>query len=435
MILVNNAGERTVPAMSDIFISYSRNDRSKAETLARALAEVGWSVWWDRNIPAGKDFAKVIEAALKGSKVAIVLWSEHSLGSRWVLTEADAAADRGILVPILIERNLEVPFAFRRIQAADLSEWDGDIEAPSFRSLVADIKDRIGTHAPQVETPEPENHPVLVPDPVDEERPPQPPRGSWSLGPRARPTLVVAAVFGINLVETKIESIVRDRFGWGVDLGNQLAAAFRGLERNLSFESHDVTNWFAVYGYSVAYFFVLPAIGLAVGVLLWRREDVHAYRILCLSIAADYLISLGFFLFFPVPERWSYADSGAILLSDRWSSQLIELVRPISAMDNCFPSTHVSLTVVLILVSYMAGLRLRHTFCALGTSVAISTFVLGIHWLPDIVAGVAVGVLSVSLARSLEARRNRAASGTVPAGGAGAASRLRRARVGALAHS
>jgi membrane-associated phospholipid phosphatase len=420
--------------MSDIFISYSRNDRSKAETLARALAEVGWSVWWDRNIPAGKDFAKVIEAALEDSKVAIVLWSEHSVGSRWVLTEADAAADRGILMPILIERNVEVPFAFRRIQAADLSEWDGNIEAPSFRSLVADITDRIGTHAPQVQTTEPENHPVPVPAPVDE-RPSPRPRRSWSLGPRARPTLVVAAVFGINLIETKIESIVRDRFGWGVDLGNQLAAAFRGLEGNLSFESHDVTNWLAVYGYSVAYFFVLPALGLAVAVVLWRREDVQAYRILCLSIAADYLISLGFFLFFPVPERWSYADSGAILLSDRWSSQLIELVRPISAMDNCFPSTHVSLTIVLILVSYMAGLRFRHTICALGTSVAISTFVLGIHWLPDIVAGVAVGVLSVSLARSVESRRNRAASGAVPAGGAGTTSRPRRARVGALAHS
>jgi hypothetical protein len=186
------------------------------------------------------------------------------------------------------------------------------------------------------------------------------------VGPRARPTLVVAAVFGINYVETMIESIVRDRLGWGVDLGNQLAAAFRGLEGNLSFESHDVTNWLAVYGYSVAYFFVLPAIGLAAAVVLWRREDVHAYRILCLSIAADYLISLGFFLFFPVPERWSYADSGAILLSDRWSSRLIELVRPISAMDNCFPSTHVSLTVVLILVGYLSGLRWRHTICALG---------------------------------------------------------------------
>src|SRR5574342_290139 len=311
--------------MSDIFISYSRNDRSKAEKIAHALGALGWSVWWDRNIPAGKDFAKVIEAALKASKVALVLWSEHSVASRWVLTEADAAADRGILVPILIERNVEVPFAHRRIQAADLVNWDGDLHAPAFRRLVADITERIGPSPSDAEAPpapgptgendeadayamrtmESEKYPLPVVMTV-EEGTTQPPPRSWLLGTRAGATWVLAAVFAVNYFETKIETVVRDRLGWGVDLGNHLAAAFQALEGNLSFESHDVTNWLAVYGYSVAYFFVLPVIGLAVAAALWRREDICAYRILCLSIAADYLLGFGFFLFFPVPERWAY---------------------------------------------------------------------------------------------------------------------------------
>jgi hypothetical protein len=34
--------------MSDIFISYASEDRSKAEPLAKALEEQGWSVFWDR---------------------------------------------------------------------------------------------------------------------------------------------------------------------------------------------------------------------------------------------------------------------------------------------------------------------------------------------------------------------------------------------------
>ena len=126
---------------------------------------------------------------------------------------------------------------------------------------------------------------------------------------------------------------------------------------------------------------------------------MHGYRVLCLSIAADYLLSVGFFLFFPVPERWAYPDSGAMLLSDRWSSSLIDLMRPISGLDNCFPSTHVSFTVVIILVGYLFRVRMRHTVLALGTTTILSTFVLGIHWLPDIVAGVAIACLSVALAR------------------------------------
>ncbi len=48
--------------MSDIFISYARPDRPMAELIARALEAQGWSVWWDRVIPAGKTFDEVIRA-------------------------------------------------------------------------------------------------------------------------------------------------------------------------------------------------------------------------------------------------------------------------------------------------------------------------------------------------------------------------------------
>ena len=46
--------------MSDIFISYARADRPRAEAIAKALEEHGWSVWWDWNIPGGEAFRQVI---------------------------------------------------------------------------------------------------------------------------------------------------------------------------------------------------------------------------------------------------------------------------------------------------------------------------------------------------------------------------------------
>jgi hypothetical protein len=36
--------------MSDIFISYAREDRPRAQQLAEALAGQGWDVWWDYSI-------------------------------------------------------------------------------------------------------------------------------------------------------------------------------------------------------------------------------------------------------------------------------------------------------------------------------------------------------------------------------------------------
>jgi len=42
--------------MSDIFLSYASEDRDRVEPLAKALEDKGWPAWWDRRIPAGKQF-------------------------------------------------------------------------------------------------------------------------------------------------------------------------------------------------------------------------------------------------------------------------------------------------------------------------------------------------------------------------------------------
>jgi membrane-associated phospholipid phosphatase len=388
--------------MSDIFISYFHHDRPHAEVLARALEAEGLSVWWDRTIPAGRNFDQVIEEALNATKVVIVLWSRGAVQSRWVLNEAEEAAARNILVPVFIEEKVRIPLAFKRIQAANLVGWEGSQEAPAFQDLVATLGQRIGGRSESTES-QPTPAPPLVDDgpPPDSPSPPVTSLRPPLLYRRSGLTGLLMAVFAVNLVETMAEMALRRRYGTGSDLGNRIAYAFRALEGNLSFESHDVTNWVAVYGFSVSYFFLLPILGLGLLGVLWRRKAVQGYRVLCLSVAADYLLSLGFFVFFPVPERWAFPDSGATLLSDRWSSGLIELLRPISGLDNCFPSTHVSFTVVIILIGYLFRVRLRHTMLALGTTTILSTFVLGIHWLPDILAGVAVAFLSVALARRM----------------------------------
>ena len=62
--------------MSDIFISYKREDRPRAKQIAEKLQENGFSVWWDRKIPAGKSFDQVIQKALDEASCIVVLWSE-----------------------------------------------------------------------------------------------------------------------------------------------------------------------------------------------------------------------------------------------------------------------------------------------------------------------------------------------------------------------
>src|SRR2546430_9787558 len=120
--------------MADIFISYARVDRERAQALAAALDLEGWSVWWDRDIPPGRTFDDVIEEALNAAKCVIVLWSKDSVRSEWVKAEASDAAHRHLLVPILADE-VTPPLEFRRIQSAALFDWGNLPSNPDWSHL------------------------------------------------------------------------------------------------------------------------------------------------------------------------------------------------------------------------------------------------------------------------------------------------------------
>ena len=133
--------------MNDIFLSYDSSDRATAQKYADALESLGWSVWWDREIPLGKAFDQVIEEELNGARCVIVLWSKEAVRSRWVKTEAAAAADRECLIPVLIE-DVAIPFEFKRIQTAMLMNWRGDATDPEFSPLIQAVRQMLGQPPP-----------------------------------------------------------------------------------------------------------------------------------------------------------------------------------------------------------------------------------------------------------------------------------------------
>ncbi len=86
--------------MADIFISYSQQDRDEARLIAAFLEAEGYSVWWDTSLLSGENFRKAIMTELGRARAAIVLWTESSVHSDWVQSEAGRAhADRK-LIPV-----------------------------------------------------------------------------------------------------------------------------------------------------------------------------------------------------------------------------------------------------------------------------------------------------------------------------------------------
>ncbi len=121
-------------------MSYAREDRERARVLAQALQSCGWSVWWDPEILPGETWDEVIERELAAARCVVVLWSSRSIGKRWVRTEASHALQREVLVPVMIEKEVTPPLAFLAIQAAPLSDWQGEGEHRGFQQLVNAIR-------------------------------------------------------------------------------------------------------------------------------------------------------------------------------------------------------------------------------------------------------------------------------------------------------
>jgi hypothetical protein len=131
--------------MSEIFLSYKREDEPKAGRLVAALEAEGLQVWWDRGLPGGEEWRANIERALNQAKCVIVLWTQASVGQeegRFVRDEASRAYGRHILVPVLIER-VSPPLGFGEVQAIDLVHWRGSRNDPFFKDLVAAVRAKL----------------------------------------------------------------------------------------------------------------------------------------------------------------------------------------------------------------------------------------------------------------------------------------------------
>ena len=137
--------------MSDIFISYSTADRARVKPIVEALSKHGWSVWWDREILPGKDWQKVIQAALEEARCVIVLWSKHSVDADWVQIEAAEGKRRHLLVPALLD-DVPIPLEFTRIQAASLVGWSGELPDTRFDTLARGVADVLERGSPPAAT-------------------------------------------------------------------------------------------------------------------------------------------------------------------------------------------------------------------------------------------------------------------------------------------
>ena len=100
--------------MADIFISYAKADRPLALKLVAMLEAEGWEVWWDTSLSIGDDFPNEIMTQLGRARAVIVIWTDASIKSDWVRSEAGRAQADRKLIPVklahLTYKDLPPPF-------------------------------------------------------------------------------------------------------------------------------------------------------------------------------------------------------------------------------------------------------------------------------------------------------------------------------------
>ena len=134
--------------MSEVFVSYQRENLAAVGRLVEALRAEGIGVWWDQDIPPNAAWEATIEQALAAAKLVIVAWSPAAVASDNVKAEARWARGPGRLLQVFVEA-CEPPLFFGERQGVDLKGWSGGASAAAFRSLLTIVREGLSAAAPQ----------------------------------------------------------------------------------------------------------------------------------------------------------------------------------------------------------------------------------------------------------------------------------------------
>ncbi len=112
--------------MADIFISYSRQQDQLTRELARDLEKMGFTTWWDTNLLPGDEFPEEIKRQIDAAKAVIVIWTQSSVHSKWVRSEAARAEAQKKLITVCDEAlnfdDIPLPFNTRQTEVVTKRE-------------------------------------------------------------------------------------------------------------------------------------------------------------------------------------------------------------------------------------------------------------------------------------------------------------------------
>lgn len=133
--------------MVDVFISYPRTARAKAESIKTRLETLGLDCYFDlERIDGGANFPDTIDRALRGSKAVLCCWSPRYFERPWCMIECRDGLAREIMVPVAVERfeRFAPPADLRLINWYNLVDWRGEDAHEDWRRTLLRLGKLVG---------------------------------------------------------------------------------------------------------------------------------------------------------------------------------------------------------------------------------------------------------------------------------------------------
>jgi hypothetical protein len=117
--VVKDMTDMTEPDKNEafVFVSYAHEDKARVVRLIDELTSRNIRVWWDGNIEPGSIWRNAIQTHLDSAVCRLVVWTEHSVDSTFVSSEASWGA--APLVPVKLDKTARIPLGFTEYQYSD----------------------------------------------------------------------------------------------------------------------------------------------------------------------------------------------------------------------------------------------------------------------------------------------------------------------------
>ncbi|QMV43833.1 phosphatase PAP2 family protein [Cohnella cholangitidis] len=148
---------------------------------------------------------------------------------------------------------------------------------------------------------------------------------------------------------------------------------------------------------AIFYLVVFQSAMIASVAIYTHHQNMKLFYAFCIALLLNYFLAVPFYLFVPVNEVWFVHPQVRFLLLDVFPAFEREY-RPLSGLNNCFPSLHTSISITIALLASKSGIRRWAIFTWINAAIILfSIFYLGIHWFTDMVAGIALALFSATV--------------------------------------